>query len=291
MHPAVSLQDVSHRYGETLALQNVTLSLPTGCTVGLVGPDGVGKSTLLSIVAGVKRIQDGLVEVMGTDLCDAAARQRLLPRIAYMPQGLGRALYRSLSVYDNVDFSARLFGVPEAERDARIRRLLAATGMGPFADRPAGKLSGGMKQKVALCCALVHDPDLLILDEPTTGVDPLSRRQFWALVEGLRRQRPHMTVLVATAYMEEAERLEHLVAMADGRVLVSAPTAEVLASTQSAQLEEAYIKLSQGGAAEPLVIPPLPDFGGEPAMEAEGLTRRFGDFTAVDHVSFRIRRG
>ncbi|WP_286744516.1 ribosome-associated ATPase/putative transporter RbbA [Aquabacterium sp. UBA2148] len=291
MHPAVSLQDVSHRYGETLALQNVTLSLPTGCTVGLVGPDGVGKSTLLSIVAGVKRIQDGLVEVMGTDLGDAAACQRLLPRIAYMPQGLGRALYRSLSVYDNVDFSARLFGVPEAERDARIRRLLAATGMGPFADRPAGKLSGGMKQKVALCCALVHDPDLLILDEPTTGVDPLSRRQFWALVEGLRRQRPNMTVLVATAYMEEAERFEHLVAMADGRVLVSAPTAEVLASTQSVHLEEAYIKLSQGGAAEPLVIPPLPDFGGEPAMEAEGLTRRFGDFTAVSDVNFRIERG
>ena len=105
MHPAVSLQDVSHRYGDTHALQNVTLSLPTGCTVGLVGPDGVGKSTLLSIVAGVKRIQDGLVEVMGTDLADTAARQRLLPRIAYMPQGLGRALYRSLSVYDNVDLS------------------------------------------------------------------------------------------------------------------------------------------------------------------------------------------
>ena len=291
MQPAVSLQDVSHRYGDTLALQNVTLSLPTGCTVGLVGPDGVGKSTLLSIVSGVKRIQDGLVHVMGTDLSDAAARQRLLPRIAYMPQGLGRALYRSLSVYDNVDFSARLFGVPEAERDARIRHLLAATGMGPFADRPAGKLSGGMKQKVALCSALVHDPDLLILDEPTTGVDPLSRRQFWALVEGLRRQRPHMTVLVATAYMEEAERFEHLVAMADGRVLVNAPTAEVLARTQSAHLEEAYIKLSQGGEAEPLVIPPLPDFGGEPAMEAEGLTRRFGDFTAVSDVNFRIERG
>ncbi|MBU0916950.1 ribosome-associated ATPase/putative transporter RbbA [Aquabacterium parvum] len=291
MHPAVSLQDVSHRYGDTQALHNVTLSLPTGCTVGLVGPDGVGKSTLLSIVAGVKRIQDGMVEVMGTDLADTAARQRLLPRIAYMPQGLGRALYRSLSVYDNVDFAARLFGVPEAERNGRIRRLLAATGMAPFADRPAGKLSGGMKQKVALCSALVHDPDLLILDEPTTGVDPLSRRQFWALVEGLRRQRPHMTVLVATAYMEEAERFEHLVAMADGRVLVNAPTTEVLASTQSAHLEEAYIKLSQGGAAEPLVIPPLPDFGGEPAMEAQGLTRRFGDFTAVSDVNFRIERG
>nr|WP_315195381.1 ribosome-associated ATPase/putative transporter RbbA [uncultured Aquabacterium sp.] len=291
MQPAVSLQNVSHRYGGTQALQPVTLSLPAGCTVGLVGPDGVGKSTLLSIIAGVKRIQNGRVEVMGTDLADAAERQRLLPRIAYMPQGLGRALYRSLSVYDNVDFSARLFGVPEADRDARIRGLLAATGMGPFADRPAGKLSGGMKQKVALCSALVHNPDLLILDEPTTGVDPLSRRQFWALVEGLRRQRPHMTVLVATAYMEEAERFEHLVAMADGRVLVSAPTTEVLLSTQSERLEEAYIKLSQGGAAEPLLIPPLPDFGGEPAMEAEGLTRRFGDFTAVSDVNFRIERG
>ncbi|MEK8085421.1 ribosome-associated ATPase/putative transporter RbbA [Aquabacterium sp. A3] len=291
MSYAVQIEAVTHRYGAVLALDGVSLNLPQGRTIGLVGPDGVGKSTLLGLIAGVKRLQSGRVTVLGTDVQKADARQALLPRVAFMPQGLGRALYRSLSVYDNIDFAARLFGVPEAERDARIRSLLVATGLDPFPERPAGKLSGGMKQKVALCSALVHNPDLLILDEPTTGVDPLSRRQFWALVEGLRVQRPHMTVLVATAYMEEAERFEHLIAMADGRVLVNAPTIDVMMQTRAATLEDAYVKLAGQGDGEPLVIPPLPHRDGPPAMEAHGLTRRFGDFTAVHDVNFRIEQG
>ena len=288
---AVVVEQVSHHYGAQVALDQVDLRLPMGRTVGLVGPDGVGKSTLLALIAGVRKLQSGRLQVLGGDVSQASFRRALAPRVAYMPQGLGRNLYRPLSVYDNIDFSARLFGVPAAERDARIQRLMKATALDPFHARPAGKLSGGMKQKVSLCAALVHDPDLLILDEPTTGVDPLSRRQFWALVESLRAERPHMTVLVATAYMDEAERFDHLVAMDEGRVLVCAPTVEVLMQTRSASLEEAYVKLANKGDAAPLVIPPLPVYDGPPAMEAQGLTRRFGDFVAARDVSFSIPRG
>ena len=292
--PAVDVQDLGHRHGDTRALQHVSLQLPAGSTIGLVGPDGVGKSTLLSLIAGVKSIQRGRVRVLGEDLSDAQARARLSPRMAFMPQGLGRNLYPTLSVAENIDFFARLFGQGAAEREARIQRLLDATGLTPFRDRPAGKLSGGMKQKLGLCCSLVHDPDLLILDEPTTGVDPLSRRQFWSLVEALRQERPGMTVIVATAYMEEAERFEHLVAMNAGQVLVFDRTERVLARTPQHTLEAAYIDLlpeGDRGSAEPLVIPPRPAAEGPAAIEAEGLTRRFGDFVAVDNVSFRIERG
>jgi len=290
---AIRIDGLSHRYGASVALDNVSLTLPGNATIGLIGPDGVGKSTLLGVIAGVKRIQQGGASVLGADLRDRQAREALLPRVAFMPQGLGRNLYPTLSVVENIDFFARLFGLDAGERRRRIERLLAATGLAPFPDRPAGKLSGGMKQKLGLCCALVHNPDLLILDEPTTGVDPLSRRQFWTLVEDLRAEQRNMTVIVATAYIEEAQRFEHLVAMDMGKVLVCDRTAEVLARAGTADLEQAYVSLlpaSRRGDATGLVIPPRPPDDGEPAIEAEGLTRRFGDFTAVDNVSFRIER-
>ncbi|MDF3838202.1 ATP-binding cassette domain-containing protein, partial [Cupriavidus basilensis] len=290
---AIRIDGLSHRYGASVALDSVSLTLPGNATIGLIGPDGVGKSTLLGVLAGVKRIQQGNASVLGADLRDRQAREALLPRVAFMPQGLGRNLYPTLSVYENVDFFARLFGLGGAERRRRIERLLAATGLAPFPDRPAGKLSGGMKQKLGLCCALVHNPDLLILDEPTTGVDPLSRRQFWSLVEDLRAEHRNMTVIVATAYIEEAQRFEHLVAMDAGKVLVCDRTADVLARAGTSDLEQAYISLlpaARRGDATGLVIPPRPPDGDEPAIEAEGLTRRFGAFTAVDNVSFRIER-
>ncbi|MBI2731816.1 MAG: ABC transporter ATP-binding protein/permease, partial [Aquabacterium sp.] len=291
---AVHIQDLGHTYGATRAMDHVDLALPAGKTIGLVGPDGVGKSTLLSIIAGVKRLQHGRVEVLGLDIASADNRAKLAPRIAFMPQGLGRNLYPTLSVAENIDFFARLFGQGAAERQSRIQRLMDATGLAPFHDRPAGKLSGGMKQKLGLCCSLVHDPDLLILDEPTTGVDPLSRRQFWSLVETLRHERPHMTVIVATAYMEEAERFEYLVAMDAGRVLLFDGTRAVLARTPEKTLEAAYIAMlppDKRGSGEPLLIPPRDSMDGPPAIEARGLTRRFGDFIAVNDVSFRIERG
>ena len=291
---AVDIRNLSHQYGKAIALDAVSLALPAGKTIGLVGPDGVGKSTLLSIIAGVKRIQSGQVHALGLDLADKAKREALSPRLAFMPQGLGKNLYPTLSVFENIDFFARLFGQSAAERHQRIDRLLTATGLAPFKDRPAGKLSGGMKQKLGLCCSLVHDPDLLILDEPTTGVDPLSRRQFWSLVETLRQERPHMTVIVATAYMEEAQRFEYLVAMDAGRVLVFDETRKVLAGTPSGLLEDAYIALlppDKRGSGEPLAIPAHVATPGPAAIEAKGLTRRFGDFIAVNNVSFKIERG
>ena len=144
----------------TVALDDVTLAIPSRCMVGLIGPDGVGKSTLLALIAGVRRIQEGEVFALGGDMRDSEHRRLSLPRIAYMPQGLGRNLYPTLSVFENLDFFGRLFGQPKREREARIADLLAATGLDPFPDRPAGKLSGGMKQKLSLCCSLIHDPDL-----------------------------------------------------------------------------------------------------------------------------------
>ena len=291
----VSIQNLSHRYGKTLALDDVSLDIPKGATVGLIGPDGVGKSTLLSLMAGVKVIQDGRVEVLGGDMADKDVRRDLSHRIAFMPQGLGRNLYPTLSVYENIDFHARLFGLDGQERTRQIARLMEATRLAPFSGRAAGKLSGGMKQKLSLCCALVHSPDLLILDEPTTGVDPLSRRQFWALVDDLRREHAGMTVIVATAYIEEAQRFERLLAMDAGRLLENKPTADVLADYGTDVLEEAYVKMlppeKQQGSGGLDITPFVPDPAAPPAMEAHGLTKRFGDFTAVDHVSFTIQKG
>ena len=293
--PVVRLQAVRLRYGKTVAVDGVDLDIPAGCMVGMIGPDGVGKSSLLSLVAGARAVQTGRVEVLGGDMARKRHRDTVCPRIAYMPQGLGKNLYPTLSVEENLQFFARLFGHDAAERRRRIDQLTRSTGLHKFLPRPAGKLSGGMKQKLGLCCALIHDPDLLILDEPTTGVDPLARAQFWALVASIRAERAQMSVLVATAYMDEAQGFDWLMVMDAGRVLATGTPAELLARTHSRSLEEAFIALlpdekKQGYA--PVEIPPLPD-GGEDdiAIEAEGLTMRFGDFTAVDHVSLRIRRG
>ncbi|MEQ1945304.1 ribosome-associated ATPase/putative transporter RbbA [Mesorhizobium sp. VNQ89] len=290
----VSLSGVHHAYGKVIALRDLALSIPPGCKLAIVGPDGVGKSTLLGLIAGVRRIQRGSVSVLEGDMALASHRNESAPRIAYMPQGLGRNLYPTLSVIENIDFFARLYGQPEERRRRRIDQLMRVTGLFPFADRPAGKLSGGMKQKLGLCCALVHDPDLLILDEPTTGIDPLSRRQFWTLIARIQAERPIMTVIVATAYMEEAGAFDRIVAMDDGTIIADGSRAELLARTGSKTLEQAYIELQRperrGDRAAPSVPRLVPD-GGPPAIVAEGLTMRFGDFTAVDHVSFRIERG
>ena len=288
------LQDVGLRYGKTQALAGIDLELPAACMVGLIGPDGVGKSSLLALISGSRRIQQGQVLVLGGDMAERRHRNRVCPRIAYMPQGLGRNLYPTLSVEENLQFFARLFGHDAAERRRRIDELTRATGLHTFLERPAGKLSGGMKQKLGLCCALIHDPDLLILDEPTTGVDPLARAQFWELIARIRRQRPCMSVLVATAYMDEAEGFDWLVAMDEGRVLATGTPAQLLERTASSSLETAFVALlpeSRKRGHAPVVIPPLQADEQDIAIEAQNLTLRFGDFTAVKDVSFRIRRG
>ncbi|MGK5506076.1 ribosome-associated ATPase/putative transporter RbbA [Klebsiella pneumoniae] len=292
--PVALLEHVGQQFGATIALRDISLAIPARRMVGLIGPDGVGKSSLLSLIAGARTIEQGNVMVLGGDMRDVHHRREVCPKIAWMPQGLGKNLYHTLSVYENVEFFARLFGHDKAERELRINELLQSTGLAPFRDRPAGKLSGGMKQKLGLCCALIHDPQLLILDEPTTGVDPLSRAQFWELIDSIRQRQPAMSVLVATAYMEEAERFDWLVAMNAGEVLATGSAAELKAQTGSQTLEQAFIALlpeAQRQAHRAVVIPPRDSREEEIAIEARGLTMRFGNFVAVDHVNFRIARG
>jgi ribosome-dependent ATPase len=288
------LEAVTHRYRSVLALDEITLDIPVGSLVGVIGPDGVGKSTLLSIIAGARRIQSGTVLVLDGDMSNAGHRARVCPRIAFMPQGLGRNLYPDLSVRENIEFFGRLFGQPRAERDRRIAELLDSTGLTPFAERLTRKLSGGMRQKLGICCALIHDPDFLILDEPTTGVDPLSRRQFWDLVDRMRARRPGMSILVATAYMEEAASFDWLIAMDKGHVIAVGSPAEFKAKTQSETIEEAFIAVlseERRRGHRALKVPPRPEHDREPVIIARDLTRRFGDFTAVDRVNFTIERG
>ena len=292
---AVSLHGVSLRYGETVALNAVSLDVPSGCMVGFIGPDGVGKSSLLSLVSGSRAVQEGDVLVLGGDMREKAHRDAVGPRIAYMPQGLGSNLYFTLSVEENLQFFARLFGHDAQERRRRIDDLTRATGLHAFLDRPAGKLSGGMKQKLGLCCALIHDPDLLILDEPTTGVDPLARAQFWDLIDSIREERSRMSVMVATAYMDEAERFAWLVAMNAGAVLATGAPKQLMEQTGTEGLEEAFIQLlpeEMKRDYKPVDIPPLNLRGDDDvAIEARDLTMRFGNFVAVDHVNFTIQRG
>jgi ribosome-dependent ATPase len=288
------------RYRQATALDGIDLVVQAGTMTGLVGPDGVGKSSLLAVLAGARRVRQGMVEVLGGDMRRAGWRAQACPRIAYMPQGLGRNLYPTLSVEENLQFFARLFGQAPQARRARIDLLVQATGLAAFLGRPAAQLSGGMKQKLGLCCALIHEPDLLILDEPTTGVDPLARVQFWELVAAIRTARPALTVLVATAYMDEASRFDRLVALDGGRVLAEGSPQELLVRTGSATLEQAFVALlpplrrtAEAGAAPsapPADIRPRADAGG-PVIEARGLACRFGDFVAVQDVSFRIARG
>ena len=294
--PVVQFKDLSLSYGKVKALDNVSLSIARGTLVGLIGPDGVGKSSLLSLITGAHAMQEGELHVLSGDMRDPEHRRTVCPKIAYMPQGLGKNLYFTLTVEENLQFFGRLFGHDAAERRRRIDHLTKSTGLYPFLDRPAGKLSGGMKQKLGLCCSLIHDPELLVLDEPTTGVDPLARRQFWDLVDDIRKGQPDMSVMVATAYMDEAQRFDWLIAMDDGKILDTGTPAEILAKTNRSDLDAAFIQLlpeSKRQDHKELVVPPLENDGKEEdyAIVAENLTKRFGSFTAVDHVSFKIRRG
>lgn len=287
------IKGLSHHYGDVISLDDISLDIPASKTIGIIGPDGVGKSTLLSIIAGVRKIADGEVAVLNGNIKDKKFRNKIYPKIAYMPQGLGKNLYMSLSVYENIEFFGRLFGQSKQRRESRIIELLKSTGLYNFKDRPAGKLSGGMKQKLGLCCALIHDPELLILDEPTTGVDPLSRRQFWDLVTSIKNRNKNMSVLVATAYMQEAEKFDYIIAMDEGKILSQSTPLELLEKTNSNTIDEAFINLLPKYKKEEHIK--LENVGKEfdcnIVIEAENLTMRFGDFTAVDSVSFNIKEG
>ena len=288
------INNLSHKYGNIIALENITLDIPSGKMIGFIGPDGVGKSTLLSIISGVKIIQTGEVEVLGGNIKDKNYRKQICTKIAYMPQGLGKNLYMTLSVYENIEFFARLFGQEKKERNERILQLLKSTGLLQFKDRPAGKLSGGMKQKLGLCCALIHDPDLLILDEPTTGIDPLSRREFWKLISSIKEKNENMSVLIATAYMEEAASFDTIIAMDDGKILLEGTLKELLGKTKCDNIDDAFIQLlpqEKRVGHKKLVVPVKNDYKDDYAIEAENLIMQFGDFIAVNNVNLKIKQG
>jgi ribosome-dependent ATPase len=292
----VSFDNLAYSYGKVRALKNLSLSLPSRKLVGLVGPDGVGKSTLLSLISGARKLQEGSLYVLNGNMQSKEHRKIVCPKIAYMPQGLGKNLYFTLTVEENLQYFALLFGHDAQERRQRIDYLTKSCGLYPFLDRPAGKLSGGMKQKLALCSALIHNPDLLILDEPTTGVDPLARRQFWDLIGEIRQSQKNMSVIVATAYMDEAQKFDWLIAMDSGVILDTGTPKELLAKTNQDNLDAAFIQLlpqSKRHNHKELIVPPLESSNQEDnfAIVANNLTKKFGSFTAVDKVSFKINEG
>ena len=295
MSHIIECSQLTVRYKSTTAIDNIKLSIPAGVTVGIIGPDGVGKSTLLSLIAGERMMQQGSLQVLGGNMRDKKHREAICSDIAYMPQGLGKNLYPTLSVEENLQFFAKLFGHSRKQRRARIDNLTKRTGLYPFLSRPAGKLSGGMKQKLGLCCALIHDPRLLILDEPTTGVDPLARSQFWSLIRDIHTAQPNITVLVATAYMDEAQQFNHLIALNAGKILATGSPQDLLARTKSSNLESAFIALLPSEIKHHHhsveVQPYNAAIHSETAIEAKNLTMKFGDFVAVDKVSFTIGKG
>jgi ABC-2 type transport system ATP-binding protein len=210
---AIDVRGLTKRFPGVLAVDHIDFQVRSGEIFGLVGPDGAGKTTTLRMLAGLMAPDEGGATVAGADV--VRRPQDAQNQLSYMPQRFG--LYEDLSTDENIRFYADLFGVRRGDREARAQRLLAAAGMSPFRDRLAGKLSGGMKQKLALMCTLLHHPQVLFLDEPTNGVDPVSRRDFWAILYDLVKD--GMTVLVTTAYLDEAERCNRVGLMTHGRLI------------------------------------------------------------------------
>jgi ABC-2 type transport system ATP-binding protein len=209
----VTVDRLHKSFGAATALEDISLSIEPGEVFGLLGPDGAGKTTLIRILAGVMKASSGKVNIMGCDI--TADMDSAKTHIGYLSQKF--SLYPNLTVAENIDFYSRLFGVGKIEAENRKRRLLEFSRLAPFADRQARHLSGGMKQKLALTCALIHTPKILLLDEPTTGVDPISRREFWKILYDLVAQK--VTIIIATPYMDEAERAGRVALLYKGRVL------------------------------------------------------------------------
>ncbi|MCW5657232.1 MAG: ABC transporter ATP-binding protein [Burkholderiaceae bacterium] len=301
--PVVRVDALLKRYRRREAVRGVSLQVARGELYGVIGPDGAGKSSLFKAVAGVLAFEGGRVQVFGRPVGSEREAEQVQPRIGFMPQGLGQHLYPELSVDENVDFFADLRGVRAETRVARKSRLLAMTRLDAFRTRPMKALSGGMKQKLGLVCTLIHEPELIVLDEPTTGVDPLSRRDFWRLLGELVRERG-MTALVSTAYLDEASRFDRVALMHDGRLILEGDPdtlakARPSGSAPSAtpELEDVVVESLRALEHEPAPALRLPDDAPAAppapghAIEAVGLGRDFGDFRAVSDVSFRAAAG
>lgn len=275
----VSVRGLGRRFGAISALDDVSFDVRAGELFGIVGPDGAGKTTLLRILAGVLPPTTGDAIVFGTSM--AREPERAKPHVAYMAQRFG--LYEDLTVRENIEFYADLYRVPKAERPARLERLYDFSRLGDFEDRLAGALSGGMKQKLALCCALIHRPELLLLDEPTFGVDPISRRDLWLIIHEMVAE--GVTAIVTTSYLEEAERCDRVALLDRGRVVAVGEPASLREALEGRLRTAAPAAGPAMHASAPAVLSPAP------AVEAIELVRRFGDFVAVDRVTFTVERG
>lgn len=233
MTPFVSVDNVSVHFGETAAVRNVSFTVERGTIFGLVGSDGAGKSTLLRMIATMIKPASGNIRIDSLDV--VFAKRQVKRRIGYMPQRFG--LYQDLTVDENIDFFMDIYGIRGDERKKRKERYLSFSNLLPFLDRQAGNLSGGMKQKLGLACVLVHEPQLLILDEPTNGVDPVSRAEFWDILNQMREN--GMTILLSTAYLDEGEKCNSIGLMHRAQLLEKARPAEI--RSHFASLEEAVI--------------------------------------------------
>jgi ABC-2 type transport system ATP-binding protein len=231
----VSLVDVSKTFGSIEAVRNVSFSLDGGKILGVVGSDGAGKTTLLRMMSTMLRPTEGVIRVKNLDV--VSQRERAKELIGYMPQRFG--LYQDLTVSENLDFVMDIYGISGAERKERRQLYLGFSNLLPYVDRKAGDLSGGMKQKLGLACVLVHEPRLLILDEPTNGVDPVSRKEFWDILFDMKSR--GMTIVTSTAYLDEGEKCDRIILMHDSRLLQEASPEEM--RTGFPDLEEAIIYL------------------------------------------------
>jgi ABC-2 type transport system ATP-binding protein len=301
---AVAACGLHKTYRSVTAIDQIDLTIPPGQIFGLVGPDGAGKSTVLKIVAGLTKPDRnadghrGRCLVLGRDAVHNPESIRTL--VGFMPQGLGLVLSPKLTVRQNIDFFADLYEVEHDQIESRSKQLLEITNLDKFPDRLAGHLSGGMQQKLALCCTLIHHPRILILDEPTTGVDPVSRRDLWTILNDLVASEG-MTVIVATSYLDEAERCHHVAMVHQGRILLSGDPTELQTKTHKEDLRAAFVELlaQQNNedqieanferlAEKSIHLNPKKD---EPVIRVNELCKKFGTFTAVDHVCFDIFPG
>lgn len=236
MEPIIETHDLTRRFGALTAVDHLNLTVAKGEIFGLVGPDGAGKTTTVRMLCGLMDPTEGSARVAGRDV--ARESQAVKDQIGYMAQRFG--LYGDLTVQENMVFYADLFDITGAERERLTVELLRMTRMDPFRDRQAGRLSGGMKQKLALMCTLLHRPQILFLDEPTNGVDPVSRRDFWAILYQLLQD--GITIFMTTAYLDEAERCNRVGLMHRGKLIRCAPPDAMKRDTGTKTMEEAFVK-------------------------------------------------
>ncbi|MEW6001592.1 MAG: ATP-binding cassette domain-containing protein [Nitrospirota bacterium] len=286
--PIISLKKVTKRYKHFSALEEITLNVNPCEITGIIGPDGSGKSSLLKICSGVLSFQ-GNATFMDIDL--SKNPESIKSHISFMPQGIGLNLYMDLSVEENINFFAEVKAVPPVKRDPLKKRLLDITGLAPFRERYAKHLSGGMKQKLGICCSLISKPEVLLLDEPSTGVDPLSRRQLWELLNSFISE-TGTTLVLATSYMDEAERCHTITFLHKGKIIFSGHPEQLMGPEKD--LEEAFFEmLLEGKELPPFEIPfeKKVSVNSRTAIKIEGLSKYFNSFKAVDNVSLSIREG